>query len=235
MQHVMLAWILVIAGTPSTLTDSPELREAVVSYLEERYPGEERTPDGQSTIAGLLYLPESAAVEPLEQAVLKQRLPGTVFYTTTVNTPHYEYPQVETLVSATIVSGRPRFESMLSPVYDESSESFMRQFAGTVVASPSDRRAFVQAIGDLLAAITYCGAVSDIAAAGDEWTAQLWHSGLHWREIRVVFDATGQVVSASLTAPRPRQPRRADRCSEEVAESRTVASPVRDSGRGLRW
>jgi hypothetical protein len=175
----------------------------VVTHLRTKYDEVVRKPDGGTVLVGLAYMPERAPLVPVSNPALARWLPDTRFFTTFVETPHMEYQRVETLVSVRRHAGGVDVRSTLSPLYGDASPKFLEQFTVLAARSEPERAELVQAIGSLLAAITYEGRLQGASRSGGNYTLQLWHGAQRWRDILVSFTSEGVIGSVSLAKPGP--------------------------------
>jgi len=205
---ILIVTVPVLLAQVAALVPEATLRHAVIAHLARRFPGVTHSRNGEVAITGLAFLAKNASLHSVSSPTLARLVPNMHFYTTVTDTPYMEYMQVETLASATAIPGGVRVESMLSPAFENNSDTFLSQFEGTVVREPSDRIAFTRGITELLAEITWCGRVDNPHCSLDECSADLWHDGMHWLEIKVMFASNQRVRRITARFPVPRRPRR---------------------------
>jgi hypothetical protein len=191
----LLNALAVLALSPLLLASPPAgpAEAAAMEYLRGKYDKAIRRPN-QTEITGLAYMPEEAPLYPLRTPLLRRLMPDTTFFTTTIFNPSMEYLHVETLVSVRSSSQGFDVRSTLSPVFTDTSPTFLEQFSGLSANSAAERSALTRAIADLLVRVTYKGALRELSCGTNTCTVQLWHGKLHWRDISVSFAPTSKVT-----------------------------------------
>ncbi len=197
---VILAFLTPIGARA---VDSEALRvDAATRYLQNKYRGSEKLPDGSVAIRDLTFFPEQARLIPFKEPLLARLRPDTTFYASEIATPYYEYDPVEVLVSVRATQSGYDVRSILSPVFKDDSAEFVEQFHGLAAASRADKAALTKAIASLLVPITYKGSVRTPSRTSDRFSIELWHDELHWRDVVVGFTPAGAVQSVEVVNPK---------------------------------
>ncbi|HMF43157.1 MAG TPA: hypothetical protein VKQ32_20940 [Polyangia bacterium] len=169
-------------------------RAAIVKYLEARYDEIEYHPDGYA-VTGLAYIPAEAPLSEVSDARLRQFLPDTRFFITTVAAPNFEYREVRTLVSFRPSPRGDDIRTCLSASFRKLALKFFSQFIGVQAPTLQSRRELALAIAGLLAE-TMLDGQSHPSADLDAGGAEVWYG--HWTpmhafDVDVASDADGRV------------------------------------------
>ena len=174
--------------------------DAITRYLQARYDEIEYRHDGYR-VTGLAYIPAESPLVEVRNEALRRFFPDTRFFKTTVQTAYTEDPRVETLVSFRRWPGGDDIRSCLSLGHGEQSRKFMAQFTGISVPTLVVRRELALALAELLVETVAGGNARLSADSVLMARAEIWQTGLHWRDVDVTTDWNGRVDRIVISSP----------------------------------
>lgn len=136
--------------------------------------------------------------ELLTLPALEQALPDVQFYRSTEFTGRRGYLNVEIIIALSPDGSRTKLQS---PVYTSPDSAFVETLIGAT-ATPSEQFAVGLDIANLFAAITYDGEIRSPQLTNGQFSAELWHGRLHWREVVVRFEHERVVTIELYRRPR---------------------------------
>ena len=140
----------------------------------------------------------NAAIASIPHPGLRDFLPDTRFYRTSLRTNTFCYPSVNLLAAITGHGKNVRVASCLSPTFTAPDRDFLAQFKGLQARTDTQKLRLVASIGQLFSMITYNG--FSVAEKVKESSAQvqLWHNDRRFRTISLSCDDAGFVEQVEV-------------------------------------
>lgn len=195
MTPLLLLSVSLAAPVPKELADKPPTAETVADALRARYPVL------RSRLAGVFVLNPKAKVVELKTPALVRADSGLRLFRTTLDSGHFEYLDVETLVLAWTDKGAVKTVEFLSPDYTDTTGVLAARLKGLVGKTAAEREALATEIAGLIASVTHKGEIHAAKLTGDTFTAELWQALGRGRQIRITFDAKGALSDLELADP----------------------------------
>ena len=195
---ILLLVVALECDAPAANQSDSRMERRVRQYLKHHFDDYLDSEDGTRTVYGLAYN-EKAALEPVVFAELKDLLPNTRFFRTTVDTPSQSYPTVPAIISVSRVETRHDIRVCLSLDYIGPSRKFLEQFQHTTTVSDIHRAQLVTGLGKLLASITRDSRLIHERMSDNEAAIRLWISDHCWRRVLIKFNSKNAAESITIT------------------------------------
>lgn len=149
---VLLAMVILgMAAELRAQTNEPD-EQSVRHFLMATYANEVTSQDGSRAIRGL-HFSRNRPITKVNAPLLKTAWPETVFFTTTISRPDWDYREVNIVVAATRRHGVNTFQTTFIPPFTPFTESFFEVFQSNDLISAESPTAVATAIGELITSV----------------------------------------------------------------------------------
>ncbi len=180
--------------------------ESVRLFLMATYSSESITSDGTTGIRGL-HFPGDRSVSELNNRLLKEVLPETLFFKTTISRPDWDYREVDILVAATRSHGVNTFQTTCIPPFTKFSSDFFEVFQACDMTKVNCPQTLANAIGELVQSVDpQMEFQIEDASQESVWAIHFLRAGKRWSTIHLQLNDSGNIEKVMVADRKKMRP-----------------------------
>lgn len=202
---LMSTFVIAMATELRAETSGPSA-ESVRLFLMATYSNEYTSSEAETGIRGP-HFPRDRVISGIKAPLLKEMLPETAFFTTTIRRPDYDYQEVDILVAATRRDRENTFQTTFIPPFTKFSPAFFEVFQDCDTTKVDSPKAISVAIGEL---VTSVDPKLDFRVENNSeknlWEVRFQRSGKLWSTINVYVDDSGRISKVAVAENKKKRP-----------------------------